>query len=200
MNTPLRGSLVFDSPAHQCSPATRRESSARRLQVTCMASREDAIGRRKPPHERCEQRVRARGDTHRIAVVQIWPPCRERALQMRNVSHAPGQTTPSMQRIGEILHVRSEPEHRQRFAYCTDKIRISKRLKTRETRRGLRSPIDMHRNLRFFGRRSPIDGANDQTYLRVATPRRHVRRSNCETFRCDPRVRCEPGPVTGPLV
>lgn len=50
VNTPLRGSHVFDSPAHQCSPATRRESSARRQRVTCMAPREDAIGRRRPRH------------------------------------------------------------------------------------------------------------------------------------------------------
>ncbi|WP_175689238.1 hypothetical protein [Burkholderia anthina] len=119
---------------------------------------------------------------------------------MRNVSHAPGQTTHAMQRIGKILRMRSGPENRQRSAHCPDKIRISKRLKTPETTHGLRSLTGKHRHARFVGRRDPIDSANGQTYLRVAAIRRYARRSNCETFRGDPHVRREPGPVTGPLV
>ncbi|WP_208453230.1 hypothetical protein, partial [Burkholderia gladioli] len=64
------------------------------------------------------------------------------------------------------------------------------------------SPIDDGRqhDSPFFARRGPIERVNGRTYLCVATILRHMPRSNCETFRGDPRARREPGPVTGPLV
>lgn len=121
---------------------------------TCVASR-DPAPRRDPSRiavaramtgKRPHQRRRA----HRKAVMCAYPPHSARALQIRNISRLSAQAARPMQRDGQIIFPRPDPDNRRHAFHCPDKIRISKRFNALRTMEAGRVVVDARSTLSCF--------------------------------------------------